>query len=167
MGSQGLAHLEGAPAMTRIETRTWNLQQIMGSAPAWILGAVLLWAALPKLLDPPAFAQALHGFDLLPEPTLSPLALVLPWLECGVGLGLIFGVARRSAALVALGLLLTFSGALAWNLAKGHAVDCGCFGASALKSTEERFLGMKQGLARNAVLALLALMVILPQRSHE
>lgn len=129
-------------------------------ASAWILGLVLLAAAVPKLMDPPAFAQALHGFNLLPPWALGPLALTLPWLELLVAVGLLAGLARRSAALIALALMLTFIGALGWNLRQSHAVDCGCFGKAAPKTTEARFRDMKLSLARNLALALLALLVV-------
>lgn len=134
---------------------------------AWALGFVFLAAALPKLADPPGFAQALHGFDLLPEKLLAPLALTLPWLELWMSLALLAGVARRSAALLALSLLLTFSGALGWNLIQGHAVDCGCFGSGASKSTEERFRDMKLGLSRNLILGLLAMYCLVRKRESQ
>lgn len=140
----------------RFLSHPWTLRLM-----AWTVGLVFLAAAGPKIGDPPAFAQALHGFNLLPEPTLAPLALALPWLESFVGLGLILGLARRSAALLALVLMLTFTAALGWNLQQGHAVDCGCFGSGASKSTEERFRDMKVGLTRNLLLAALALHLLL------
>ena len=127
---------------------------------AGALGFVFLASALPKIADPPGFAQALHGFQLLPEKALAPLALTLPWLELVLALALMVGAARRSAALLALSLLLTFSGALGWNLAQGRAVDCGCFGSGASQSTEKRFRAMKLGLGRNLILGLLAIYLV-------
>lgn len=140
----------------------WNrwLPHLVG----WGLGLVFLAAAFPKIADPPGFAQALHGFALLPARILAPLALTLPWLELWTGLALLAGLARRSAALVALALMLSFSGALGWNLHRGHAVDCGCFGSGAAHTTEERFRDMKLGLGRNLILALLALSLLVPRR---
>ena len=124
---------------------------------AWILGAVFLAAALPKIFDPPGFAEVLHAYRLLPDAALSPLALTLPWLELWIALALISGFARRSAALIALGLLLVFMGALALNLARGNPVDCGCFGASpVLRSVAERLGSMRLDLLRDALLALIA-----------
>lgn len=129
---------------------------------AWLLGAVFLAAALPKIADPPGFAEALHAYRLLPEAALAPLALTLPWLELGMGLALIAGSARRSAALLAFILLAAFMGALALNLARGNPVDCGCFGASpVIRSVAERLRGMRWDLLRDALLALVAMLVLL------
>ncbi|HXC17291.1 MAG TPA: MauE/DoxX family redox-associated membrane protein [Holophagaceae bacterium] len=134
---------------------------------AWLLGAVFLAAALPKIADPPGFAEALHAYRLLPDAMLAPLALFLPWLELLAALALITGLARRSAALVALTLLAVFMGALAINLARGNPVDCGCFGASpVVRSVAERLRGMRLDLLRDALLALIALPVLLaPHRT--
>ena len=52
------------------------------------LGAVFLAAALPKVLDPPAFAKAIWNYQTFPAWSIHPAALVLPWLEllCGAAL---------------------------------------------------------------------------------
>lgn len=125
------------------------------------LGLVFLAAAWGKVADPPGFAQALHGYRLLPEVLLNPVALALPWLEVLAGLALVLGPARRSAALLALGMLAAFMAALGWNLALGNPVDCGCFGASPASLTPDaRFADMRLALLRDAGLALLALHVL-------
>jgi len=132
---------------------------------AWLLGAVFLAAALPKIADPPGFAEALHAYHLLPDAALAPIALALPWLELWIALALITGLARRSAALIALALLLIFMGALALNLARGNPVDCGCFGASpVVRSVAERLRSMRWDLLRDALLALIALPPLLGPR---
>jgi putative oxidoreductase len=152
--------------MTRL--RTWLRHPWSLRLSAWILGAVFLAAALPKLADPPGFAQALYAYRLLPQPFLAPLALALPWLEAGLALALLAGLWRRSASLLALLLLLVFAGALSLNLARGNPVDCGCFGASgAARSAAERLADMRLALARDALLALLALHLLATRTPRE
>lgn len=135
---------------------------------AWILGATFLVAALPKIADPPGFAEALHAYKLLPAALLSPIALTLPWLELLMALALISGWARRGAGLLSLALLLLFMGALAINLARGNPVDCGCFGTHVTtRSVTERLTGMRWDLLRDGCLALLALTAIrAPRRAN-
>lgn len=124
----------------------------------WVLGAVMLGAALPKLADPPGFAQAIHAYGMLPLPWVGPLALALPWLEAFCGLALLAGPGRRGAAAWTLLLMGVFIAALGINLARGRPVDCGCFGAAhAVRSTAERLLDMKLAVLRDLGLAALAL----------
>lgn len=125
---------------------------------AWLLGAAFLLAALPKIADPPGFAEALHAYRLLPAALLSPIALLLPWLELWMALALISGRAQRSAALLAGLLLLGFMAALAINLVRGNPVDCGCFGKDLIvRSVAERLARMRLDLLRDALLALLTI----------
>lgn len=122
-----------------------------------VLAVVLIAAALPKLWDPPAFAQAIHAYHLAPRGLVAPLALALPWLELLLALALLVGPFRRIAALWVLGLMLAFTLGLSINLARGNPVDCGCFGASQPKSREARLVDMRWAILRDLALALLAL----------
>lgn len=125
---------------------------------AWILGATFLAAALPKIADPPGFLEAIHAYRLAPEGALRPMALALPWLELLLALALISRRLRRSAAWVTFALLLVFIGALGIDLARGIPVDCGCFGAAQVaRSVADRLASMRLDLARDALLALVAL----------
>ena len=134
-----------------------------------VLAIVMLLAAIPKLGDPPGFAQTIFAYGLLPMALVAPLALTLPWLEVLTALGLVLGIARRSAAAWILILMLVFLGALGLNLAMGHPVDCGCFGASKVQKTQnQRLFDMKLAMLRDLGLALLALHSLLaPERKSE
>ncbi|MDE3244711.1 MAG: DoxX family membrane protein [Acidobacteriota bacterium] len=134
-----------------------------------VLAAVMLMAAIPKLMDPPGFAQAVFAYGLLPMALVAPLALTLPWLEALTALGLVLGVARRSAAALILFLMVVFMGGLGFNLAKGNPVDCGCFGASKVQKTrDQRLFDMKLAMLRDLGLALLALhSLVAPERKPE
>lgn len=126
------------------------------------LGAVFVAAALPKITDPPAFAHMIYNYRLVPGQIVNVLALVLPWIELVVGLLLILGAWRREAAVVATLLLLVFLGAIGWNLARGHAIDCGCFDVRSAGKTPDQLLSdMKWVLVRDVGLLLLAAQVLL------
>ena len=126
------------------------------------LGAVFVAAAIPKIADPPAFAHMIYNYRLTPGSLVNGLALVMPWIELVVGLLLILGVWRREAALLAAVLLFVFLGAIGWNLARGHAVDCGCFDVRSAGKTPEQLLSeMKWVLVRDVGLLLLAAQVLL------
>jgi uncharacterized membrane protein YphA (DoxX/SURF4 family) len=140
----------------------WLLHPLVLRLSRGGLAAVMLVAAVPKLMDPPGFAQSVFAYGLLPMALVTPLALTLPWLETLTALGLVLGVARRSAAALILLMMLVFMGALGFNLAKGNPVDCGCFGASKVQKTkEQRLFDMKMAMLRDLGLALLALHALL------
>ena len=122
------------------------------------LGCVLVYSALPKIADPPAFAQMVWNYKLLPPAAVNVMAIVLPWLELWLAAALISGVLRRGAAMLSAILLLVFMAALTVNLYRGVAVDCGCFSlATAAASPEEQFATMRLDVLRDAGLLLLAL----------
>ena len=139
--------------------RRWLLHPKLSLAARILLGLVFIAAALPKIADPPGFAKAIWAYALFPPWALNPLALLLPWLElfCGLALGL--GRWVRAAILWVSALLLSFSLALAINLARHHPTDCGCFGSAAHRSEAERLVDMRWALLRDVGLLLLAAQV--------
>jgi putative oxidoreductase len=115
------------------------------------LGLFFVAAALPKIIDPPSFAHMVYNYRLVPGAFVNVMALAMPWLELLAGLALILGIwARTSAALVG-ALLLVFVAAISLNLARGNAIDCGCFDVSAAnKTVPERLADMRLVVLRDA-----------------
>lgn len=132
----------------------------LGRLCALVVGAVFLWAAWGKIVDPPGFAQSIYHYGLVPEGLRHGLALILPWLEALCGLNLLvsalFARPAVGAARWTLLLLVVFTGALAINLWRGHPVDCGCFGVSAPKAPAELLREMRWALLRDGVMIALA-----------
>ncbi|MDG1241144.1 MAG: MauE/DoxX family redox-associated membrane protein [Opitutae bacterium] len=93
------------------------------------LAGVFVTAALPKIEDPAAFGISVAAFRVIDSELSAWVALLLPWLELVIGLGILLPVIRRtSGALIALLLLLFITLHLsAW--ARGLDISCGCFGA--------------------------------------
>ncbi|NWJ39514.1 MAG: DoxX family membrane protein [Geothrix sp.] len=147
--------------------RAWLRHPSVTLAARLILGLVFIAAALPKLADPPAFAKAIWGYALFPGWSLSPLALVLPWLEMFCGLALCLGIWTRAAALWLGALLLSFCLALGFNLARRHPVDCGCFGGAAPKTETERLADMRWLILRDAALLLLVAHLLTATRNRK
>lgn len=100
---------------------------------AWLarllLAGVFLAAALPKLLEPAAFAEAITKYQAFPDAAVNLIATVVPALEL-VGALALLTPWRRGAALLFAGLLLGFTVLLAVSLARGLDLSCGCFGTS-------------------------------------
>lgn len=140
---------------------TFDLRKDWPRLCALALGGVFVWAAWPKLLDPPGFAQAIHNYGLVPDALRNPMALVLPWLEalCGLAL-LLWGLTGRAfpgAAWWAVLLLVAFILALGWNLWHHHPVDCGCFGLKPTQSPEALLKDMKWRILQDLGFLALAL----------
>ena len=95
-----------------------------------ILGGVFIYASVDKILHPAAFAEAVYNYKILPDALVNLTAIILPWLELILGVFLILGLWLPGAALLSNLLLLTFFGALVFNLARGLDIHCGCFSTS-------------------------------------
>lgn len=94
-----------------------------------LIGLVFVAASVPKLLAPSAFARAIAQFGLLPSRFERPVARSLPLTELVVGVSLLTGVANIIGGVVAFLALVVFSIAAALRVARGHPIECGCFGS--------------------------------------
>jgi rhodanese-related sulfurtransferase/uncharacterized membrane protein YphA (DoxX/SURF4 family) len=97
----------------------------------WVMAGIFIYASADKILNPAAFALDITNYRILPDAWVSVAALVLPWLELLLGLCLLAGCWLPGAVLAVNGLLVVFFAALAFNLARGLDVHCGCFGSAA------------------------------------
>ena len=95
------------------------------------LGAVFLYAAHDKILDPRPLMTIIWNYRILPPGPVNLMAIYMPWMELVIGLGLVVGFKRRAAACWAVALLLVFTTALLVNAVRGLDVACGCFSTSA------------------------------------
>ncbi|MFC1592259.1 MauE/DoxX family redox-associated membrane protein [Thermodesulfobacteriota bacterium] len=92
-----------------------------------LLGCLFVYAAIPKIADPFAFAVSVYNYKLLPGAGIGLVAAALPWLELVAGGCLIMGIRVRSAAVVITAMLGVFALALVVNTLRGIDVECGCF----------------------------------------
>ena len=94
----------------------------------WLLGVLLIWAALSKLADSSEFFTVLLGYRLpMPDGILRFVAVILPWMELLCGLLLLANLWKDAAlswTLVLFGVFLLVT-AQAWI--RGLDISCGCF----------------------------------------
>jgi uncharacterized membrane protein YphA (DoxX/SURF4 family) len=120
------------------------------------LGAIFVFAALPKIADPPSFAHMIYNYRILPSGLINISALIMPWAELIAGLCLILGVWVRPARWIIGAMLVVFMVAITINLARDNAIDCGCFNvADAGKTHDERIRDMWMVLVRDAGMLLM------------
>jgi putative oxidoreductase len=120
------------------------------------LGLIFVVAALPKIVDPPSFAHFIYNYKLVPWALINPMALIMPWIELFCGLALVLGIWKGPARTLIGALLVMFIAAIAINLARGNAIDCGCFDVSAAgKTREERLADMRWVILRDVGMLLM------------
>jgi uncharacterized membrane protein YphA (DoxX/SURF4 family) len=112
-------------------TRAWldsSRGRALVLALRFVVAAVFLTAALPKIGDPTTFATDIDNYRMLPDALIGPFAVGVPLLEALIGLALVTGVYARGAAVLASGLLVAFAIAMVQAIVRGIDLDCGCFG---------------------------------------
>jgi peroxiredoxin len=90
-----------------------------------LLAVVFATAAVAKTRSPGAAALSSFG---IPRRLARPLSIALPAVEVAVAVALLPAGTARYGALAAAGLLAVFTGAVAYQLARGRRPDCNCFG---------------------------------------
>ncbi len=96
---------------------------------SWGLGFLLVFASLDKLIYPAVFAQSVENYQVVGAGLSALTAMWLPSFEAVVGLMLIVGVWRRTAAFLNAGLMGVFLILVVQAFARGLDIQCGCFGA--------------------------------------
>lgn len=94
------------------------------------LGGLFIYASLDKIMNPADFAEIIYYYQLLPTQFINLLALTLPWLELAAGLLLLFGRLILPSSMILTALLIVFSAAIGYNIARGLDFQCGCFAVS-------------------------------------
>jgi len=91
-----------------------------------ILGMIFLIASMDKIIDPAGFARDISNYHVIPLGLENSIAIVLPWLELFIGLGLIFGIMVDGASVIS-GILFIFFIILIFQaILRGFNIDCGC-----------------------------------------
>ena len=118
-----------------------------------VLAAVLVAAGAAKLADTRSFAHTLIGLGVPArrKHLVRGLALAVPLLEIGLGLGLVSGLWPTVISGAVLVLMCSFSLVVLVALRKAPHVACRCFGAL----SDSQFSG--KGLVRSLLLTILAI----------
>ncbi|HET9257762.1 MAG TPA: MauE/DoxX family redox-associated membrane protein [Pseudonocardiaceae bacterium] len=127
---------------------------VVGTVVRLGLAAVWLVSGSIKAADPAQTYLAVQAYRALPAGLVSPVAMVLPFAEIGLGLVLLAGVGTRLGAALSGLLLLIFIAGVAQAWARGLTIDCGCFGGGGQVPADQTAYG--QELARDTGFVLLA-----------
>ena len=91
-----------------------------------ILGAVFLWASFGKILEPGDFARSISNYHIFPIGIENIVALILPWLELLIGMGLILGIMVDGSVQISAILLVMFILMIGQAMLRGFNIECGC-----------------------------------------
>ncbi|MGQ0543427.1 MAG: MauE/DoxX family redox-associated membrane protein [Blastocatellia bacterium] len=124
------------------------------------LFGVFALAGIGKLLDLTGAIKSVKDFGL-PEIFAKPVAYFLPFIELTIAILLLFVSTSWFGSVVGLLLLLAFVGAMIYQVAKGNAPDCHCFG-----QIHSEPVG-KSSIFRNVGFVLLALFLTAQGRGNQ
>lgn len=95
------------------------------------IGILFIFYGISKVADPSHFANEIGNYNMLPDLVIQLMALIIPWIELIVGMLLIFGINQNENGLIATGLLIIFTLAVAIAFSRGLDISCGCSGSDA------------------------------------
>lgn len=110
--------------------RSWTPVRIGGLIARLALAAVFVWAAIPKLLEPASFAEAVANYHLVPDSLVGVVAALVPAMELVIAVALVVGWGARGAAVAAMAMLTVFTIGMVQAMVRGIDLECGCFGAA-------------------------------------
>ncbi|SVA02010.1 uncharacterized protein METZ01_LOCUS54864 [marine metagenome] len=90
------------------------------------MGAVFLWASFGKILEPGDFARSISNYHIVPFGIENIVALILPWLELLIGMGLILGIMVDGSVQISAILLIMFILMIGQAMLRGFNIECGC-----------------------------------------
>jgi len=98
-----------------------------------ILGLVLIFSGITKIIDPSKAVNLMLDFKVIPEALILIIVSILPVLEILIGVLLVAGMYPKLASIFALVLFSGFFLISIYGTLIGLSSDCGCFG-SVIKS---------------------------------
>ena len=99
-----------------------------------ILGYVFIYASIQKIVNPLEFSNQIDLYQATPLIINNLVALIIPWVELLIGLGLIFNRQIKGSIVLSIFLLIIFIILLSQAYYRGISLDCGCFGSAEPKS---------------------------------
>ncbi len=124
------------------------------------LVAIFALAGIGKLLDLDGSENAIKDFGV-PDILAKPFSVLLPFAEILVAILLLFVQTSWLGAIGGFLLLLTFIGGMLFQMAKGNAPDCHCFGQLHSEPVSTK------SLIRNGIFAILAFFLILSGKDNQ
>jgi len=91
-----------------------------------IIGAVFIWASYDKIIDPEKFSREISNYHIVPFGLENTIAIILPWIELIIGIGLIVGFYIDANTLITGCLIIIFNILIFQAMVRGFNIECGC-----------------------------------------
>ena len=135
-----------------------------------LVGLIFILASLDKIYSPANFGRAIFAYQFLEGPfayLISPMAVIMPWLELVTGFLLVANRLVRPAALIILGMNMMFIVAILSVMIRGISVECGCGLDVGPLSQIAGTQADAQALVRDIVILAMNLVVLFAPQSKE
>jgi hypothetical protein len=123
---------------------------VVGNVAGLVLGLAFVWAGALKLVQGPSWSKQAADMGVS-----RSVALVVPYVEVLVGALVAVQLLAPWPAVVALGMLLVYTGLIVLRLLDGSRPPCACFG-----SRSTRPLGAVHVVRNLALLAVAAVAIV-------
>ena len=91
-----------------------------------LLGLVFIYASYDKILDPEKFARDIANYHIIPFGLENSIAIILPWLELLIGMGIILGIFLDGSVVLSGSFLILFIFMIFQAMMRGFNIECGC-----------------------------------------
>ena len=92
----------------------------------FFLGLVFIYASYDKILDPEKFARDIANYHIIPFGLENSIAIILPWLELLIGMGIILGIFLDGSVVLSGSFLILFIFMIFQAMMRGFNIECGC-----------------------------------------
>ena len=92
----------------------------------FLLGLVFIYASYDKILDSEKFARDIANYHIIPFGLENSIAIILPWLELLIGMGIILGIFLDGSVVLSGSFLILFIFMIFQAMMRGFNIECGC-----------------------------------------
>ncbi|TWT85869.1 Heavy-metal-associated domain protein [Posidoniimonas polymericola] len=120
-----VSYLVGGTVIAGVAAGAWTAGFLMSV----FMGLFFVTFSLFKMLDLRGFAEAYTSYDLVAARWL-PYAYVYPFIELGLGVAYLLGMAPVAVNIVTLVVMLVSTAGVVNAVARGRDIQCGCLGTA-------------------------------------
>ena len=91
-----------------------------------LVGLVFIIASYDKIIDPAQFARDISNYHIIPFGLENLIAIILPWIELFLGLGIVIGIFIDGSSFLSGTLLVLFILLIFQAMLRGFNIECGC-----------------------------------------